>query len=436
MKIKIYDANNNVIHINYYTEDVNATTYDNVYFTYSFTKNTSFDPNPCNISLFGLDNASRDFIKEIGSKYYSDSLKTKVTLSWEIPKKAGEEGKYVFKTTYPKLVGFEETVKSTTDITEDVEFTYQEYGWGKVELFDDLDTLIYAGDIINFKEDNESLNIECGTSYYYLSMPYSQRIFEKTAEESFVFNRALGYTRMGEPSETSMVWSPENYLKVALSILEDIEETDIFGETMPFTEITDDYFNRGTFDNDYFNNMLTKIIKSGKDLSITDVRPVEDKSIKKEKKKADGTTVKVNGYFFLRGTIQQVLEKLMTKSLMLCFSDNDIFKIYPYYYTANYEKDAITLQYQSDHRDKDYPFDYYPISDFSVDNEGRAVFTTMIDKLGEISLGDAVKIVEKRTEYETNEYEVYIDTVDVSGDSESSLAIWSGRIKDFQWRQE
>jgi hypothetical protein len=160
-KLKLYNAYDeyNKILINYFQRpDTDAVlTLDNVYFTFNFTRTISAEPNQGNVSIFGLDTETKSKIHVLLDKKDSTITKTGKFLEWEEPTKNGVSGKYVYKSTYPKLVGVDYTTSSPKQKTEDVDFTYKTFSWGKVAIYTEDDILLYVGDVISVKDNIDTI---------------------------------------------------------------------------------------------------------------------------------------------------------------------------------------------------------------------------------------------------------------------------------------
>lgn len=400
MQIRIYNADGGEI------------VFDRDYrFTFEFTKNTSVTPNPCTVAVKGI--ANRDTVHKIADPYEGEERSKGLRFFDQ------QSGAFVFSYTAPALAATDKNLPSV----EGKRVAYKPIGWAKCEIYDEkTDQIIYVGDVIDVEDTPEEMVFQLGTAHYFMKMPYAQR----TLEDSFVekgFRVMRQHTLTADSRAPGMAavdqyFNPYVYYTYAEAVVDEILNIDR-GYFNELSKSTPDTLDR---ENKVYLDALQELITKG-DLNVTTVRTGGDAS---------------TAYYMLSGTVEEVLRKLADTGLFSLFCVDDRFFMQNYFFTHNPPglvqpgvgfagaDTAVSANTPANRLPK-----YRPVADFFVDRDKRAVFTT----------GPGMMLMPSHGLFVYDEsirkaWEVYIDTVECSGDQESYMTTYSGRTNKFLWRAQ
>ena len=389
----------------------------NVFFSFNFTMTTSAQPNMGQVQVFGLDRELRDRIHEIGEPRESSPTE-KPLMTWipnPVDDKDGFIGRYKWKVPTVSLVLDENLNKMDA---EETEFTYNQISWSKLEIWSG-DDLIYSGDIIEMEEDIDSLTINAGTQFHFLNMLFSEMLYMEDDSE-------ILYWRSNSnnfPSQLNMIqWSPKTYSDIARKIINNWVVDDPF-EHCELLDLVKDYD---------FNKITQKSLeeyRKGREVKDLELQweIIQYKRLKKDElTKENGENLRSFENYFLTGRISDILIDIAEKGFLTLFCQNDIFHIQSYWVTNNGFGDILLQSYKKPKEE----FKYFPVGNVSVDKDGRGVFTSSLKMLLDPSTGVLIY-----REPDEGHLEMYIDTVEVSGSTDGGIVTYSGRTRDFLWKE-
>jgi len=429
-----------------YTTDEVLLWISDIEFNFNFTKTVALSPNTGSVTINGLGRDNLELLHAVCDPYSGDEQQ-KALMSWEnvggevITEDTGTGSKssikggvyrFVRKYKKPLLAGS----PGKTEIKEQA-FKYREIGWAKCKIYKD-ETLLYCGDVVAANDELEGITLQLGTGYNFFNMPYSQRVSIYTAKYDLVTSRNVSQFFL-DPYDTTKIqeYSVEAYINIAVRIIEEIQKIDPFRNY----SISPAEFSL------YTKEISGVLRKAFQELSRTGDLNI-GQAVLAPKKKGDGKDAVTGSYIILSGTIQSVLEQLTSKALFTLHLNDDEFVLWNYFVTLN-PRETIFL---SDAVLDTTPKDMLIASNFLIQN-GRAVFNTgdldlmlrpgygvvILDEAkykDETELSDASP-PDRRDDYEDlDSTDMYIDTVECSGDVYSQVVTYSGKIFDFMWRDD
>lgn len=416
---KHYDTflrNNNIINI-----------IKNVDFIYSFTHTTSAQPNVGNVTIFGLDREIKDLIYSIGDKVEyqlkdidGQPIKGKALMTW-IPyekDKDGFIGSYEYKVPEIDIVINTNGDKLKPEEKKPIFWHYKEIGWSKIEIYAG-DLQLYVGDITKITDDIDSIVIDAGTQHYFYQMLFSERVMMSDDSEIIYYN----VLKNADMNSVNLIqWKPENYAKIFEKIVNNWINDDPY-EDAQYKNILKGY-DLNTVAKKAFEKYNTK--KDLKDLELSwDV--IQFKRLAPEKKKENGEKLKTNEYYTLSGKISDIFTDIADKGFLNIMCYNDIFYLNNYWVTQNPLDEIMLESYVS----VGEGFNHFPIGNLIVTEDGRGTFTSSLKLYLLPSTG--VTIYRNPDE---EDVDMYIDTVEVSGNQDTATVTYSGRTKDFLWLDE
>jgi len=394
----------------------------NVFFSFSFTQTTSAKPNLGTVQIFGIDKSVRDRIKTLGEQREGKEI-SKELMTW-IPfapgRKDGLLGEYQYK--MPQIELSLNLVGDKLKAPESIDWKFKEVSWSMLEIWSQ-DSLLYSGDIIDIDEDIDSITINTGTQHYFLDMLFSERVLMTDGDEDILYWRQEGNKL---PDNVNLIqWSPKTYANIGRKIINNWLIDDPYEIVNLFDQAN----------NQDLNKIALKALseytkgKEAKDLELSwEILQYKRLSKAQQKlKKDNGEKIKTNEVYTLSGKISDILVDIAEKGFLTIFCQNDVFNIQSYWVTNNYKNELILQSYALPDED----FEYFPVGNVTVSKDGRGVFTSSLKMLLEPSTGVTIK-----RGPDEDDVEMYIDTVEVSGSVDGGVVTYSGRVKDFLWKED
>ena len=443
-KIKLYNSNSESILINFGKDEVpgfetSILELNNVFFNWSCSRTISIEPNMGNLVIYGLDREIKDVMADMCEPIIGDEELTKALYSWDDNIESVTGGTFIGKDKFYQPVNLDE---EKNDESKKIEATskwkYRGKGWSKCAIYDDNNELLYVGDIVRYNDENDTVEMELGTAYNLLNLDYSQRVYRDTPNQSIVMNWLHGLNRTTnffdkegnpQPDQISVI-NPEAYVNLCERLIEGLQRIELYNDTKLAVDKTD-----AMWDNEVYAKRLEEIRKTIS-LSIGEVLVWDsgDKKNKKYKKGDKSISKKYREAYLLKGKFQEILSDLANKGVFLVFCDNDIFRILPFYETVNTLSDVWIDNNEAQPYHEGFSNVYSPVGNLNIsvsEHERRAVFTQKVESLQRLTLSHGIKI--NRLD-DLDVLDVYIDTIDISGDQNINTVTYSGRIGNFVYR--